>query len=346
MGVLSGGFIELPAWLTWDLVFHILDSKIFSAIYWGAAAVVAVIGFIARMKYRDRNLKRLLDAYVEKAKKADDRERQSVKVVIRSAIEKARGQATRGTPAAQFRPSDVFENAARFFAQSQAPVAIELLKREALLCEATINYSEHQVRHARMRAATAYLEIGSMLREQNGREVDALNAFRDMLRVNPGDEDALRMLGVQCRHLNRYPEAEQYFTTLLYQLKQETMVADIKRELALVFVAANDSRAEGVLQEALAIETNERNQHGEALTHELIGLARSRYRWGQARRAYRMSKAIFETLRDTESVKRVQRRIDAMEAHRREELARRREKRRIARTRVSTSEEAQITIIH
>jgi TRAP-type mannitol/chloroaromatic compound transport system permease large subunit len=46
-----------------------------SAIYWGAAAIVAIIGFIARMKYRDRNLKRLLDAYVEKAKRADGHER-------------------------------------------------------------------------------------------------------------------------------------------------------------------------------------------------------------------------------------------------------------------------------
>jgi hypothetical protein len=121
------------------------------------------------MKYRDRNLKKLLDDYVEKAKKADGRERQSVKEVIGRAITKARGLT--GPRSTQFRSSDVFENAARFFAQSQAPVAVDLLKREAAICEATVNHALQQVRHARMRAATAYLEIGSILREQRRERV-------------------------------------------------------------------------------------------------------------------------------------------------------------------------------
>src|SRR5262245_5041000 len=235
MGEFSLGFIELPAWLTWEFVCRILDSKVLSAIYWGSAAIVAVVGLIARMKYRDRNLKRLLDAYVDKAKKAGDRERQSVKVVIHRAIDRARGQRTRGNAVAQFRPSDVFENAARFFAQSQAPIAIDILRGEVLRCEATINYAEQDVRHARTRAATAYLEMGCMLRERKGSEGEALTAFLDMLRVNPGDPDALRMLGVQCRDLKRYPEAERYFTTLLYQTRTAGGIAEVKRELALVF---------------------------------------------------------------------------------------------------------------
>ena len=114
MEALVLGFIELPEWLTLEFVLRIMDSKIFSAVYWGAAAIVAVIGFIARMKYRDRNLKRLLDAYVDKAKKADGHERQSVKVVISRAISKARGLVARGSAAQQFSSSDVFENTARF----------------------------------------------------------------------------------------------------------------------------------------------------------------------------------------------------------------------------------------
>ena len=61
---------ELPAWLTVENIFKLLDSKIFSAISWTASAVVAIIDFIAKMKYRDKNLKKLLDAYIVKAQKA------------------------------------------------------------------------------------------------------------------------------------------------------------------------------------------------------------------------------------------------------------------------------------
>ena len=144
-------FIDLPDWLTLDFILRVMDSKVFSAIYWGAAAIVVIIGFFARMKYRDRNLKKLLDDYVDKARKADGRERQSVKEVIGRAITKARGLA--GPNSVQFRSSDVFENAARLFAQRQAPVAIDLLRREAAVCEATVNHALQQVRHARIRAA-------------------------------------------------------------------------------------------------------------------------------------------------------------------------------------------------
>src|SRR5262245_32301679 len=200
---------ELPDWFTHDFVFRILESKIFSAISWGGAAVVAILGFIAKRKYRDKNLKSLLEGYVERATKTVGKERTSVKAVIGKAIDKARGLGTtRGVGAVQFRTSDVFENAARFFAQSQGGIAINLLLSEAQRCETAIGYANHQVQAARERAATAYLEIGSMLREQ-GDGLKALDAFRDMLRVNPDDLDALRMLGVQCRELKQYEDAER-----------------------------------------------------------------------------------------------------------------------------------------
>jgi hypothetical protein len=99
-------FIELPDWLTLDLILRILENKAFSAVYWLAAAVVAIVGFIARMKYRDRNLKRLLDAYLEKARKSEGKERESVKEVIGRAIRKARGLPVQGS----FNPADVFED--------------------------------------------------------------------------------------------------------------------------------------------------------------------------------------------------------------------------------------------
>src|SRR5262245_25400850 len=83
--------IEIIDWLTTDFILRVLDSKIFSAIYWGGAAIVAIIGLIARVKYRDRNLKGLLDRYVEKAREGEGNERRSVKDVIGRAMRKARG---------------------------------------------------------------------------------------------------------------------------------------------------------------------------------------------------------------------------------------------------------------
>jgi hypothetical protein len=142
------------------------------------------------------------------------------------------------------------------------------------------------------------------------------------------------MLGTQCRDLKRYGEAEQYFNTLLFQVSSNAVLAaDIKRELALVFLANEEyPRAEASLEEALTIEKQQRNQHGEALSHELIGLVRSRYRWTQARRAFNLSKSIFETINNEEGVRRVQGRIDLMEAGRNAELQRRKEKRHTARS--------------
>jgi hypothetical protein len=58
------------------------------------------------MKYRDRNLKRLLDAYLEKARESEGKERESVKEVIGRAIRKARGLPVQGS----FNPADVFED--------------------------------------------------------------------------------------------------------------------------------------------------------------------------------------------------------------------------------------------
>lgn len=121
------------------------------------------------MRYRDRNLKRLLDAYLEKAKRGEGKERASVKEVIGRAIRKARGLPSRGSTAHTFNPSDVFEDAARLCAQRQPNDAIKLLRKEAGKCEATIAYARHQLRLAQQRAATAFLEIGFIMRDQ-GRE--------------------------------------------------------------------------------------------------------------------------------------------------------------------------------
>jgi tetratricopeptide (TPR) repeat protein len=320
---------QIPDWLTPEFILRVLDSKIFSAIYWGAAAVVAVIGFIARMKYRDRNLKRLLDAYVEKATKGEGRERQSVKSVIGRAMRKARGLPARRGDRTTFRSSDIFEDAARLWAQRQPRDAIDSLRKEAAKCESTVNYVKHQLRLAQERAATAYLEIGSILRDQN-QGTEALDAFNAMLRVNPEDQDALRMLGIQYRDLQRFREAEQNFTTLLFYVQSDpATAADIKRELAAVFVGSKEyQRAETTLDEAMKIETNRSNQRGIALTHESIGTVQTaRSRWKQARRSYDDSKTIFHALSDTESVARVQVLTDRMEAARSEALQRRQQRR-------------------
>jgi tetratricopeptide (TPR) repeat protein len=317
---------ELPWWLTLENVLRFADSKIFSAIYWGAAAVVAVIGFIARMHYRDRNLKRLLDAYIAKAARGEGRERATVKEVISRAIRKARGLTPSGATV-PFDVSDVFQEAARLCAQRQPHRAIELLRREAEKCESTIEYARHQVRLAQQRAATAHLEIGFILRDQ-GRGVDAIEAFTEMLRVNPEDLDALRMRGLQYRELERYDDAIRDFNTVLYCVQGDAAaVADTKRELALVHVARKRyADAFAALDEALKIEVERGSQRGTALTHESIGGAKAARGWRQqAEEAYTLALKIFRDLGDNEGVERVAKLLGQLKEAREEEARRRRE---------------------
>jgi tetratricopeptide (TPR) repeat protein len=309
---------DLPSWLTPDFVFRVLESKIFSAISWGGAAIVAIIGFIARMKYRERNLKRLLDAYVAKATKAEGKERESVKSVIRRALRKARGLPTQGTTVATFDTSNVFEDAARLCAQRQPNDAIEQLRREAANCEATVDYANHQVRMAQERAATAYLEIGSILRDQ-GRGHEALEAFSSMLRVHPGDLDALRMRGLQFRDLERYDEAERDLNSLLFfYANDRAATADVKRDMATVHLGRrNYTEAFKALDEAMEIEVQRDDQRGIALTHESIGSAKAvRTWWQQSEDAYMLSLGIFRNLHDAESAQRVTLALQGMQERR------------------------------
>ena len=297
---------ELLAWLTFENAIRIADSKVFTAIYWGSAAVVAVVGFVARMRYRDRNLKRLLDAYIAKARRGEGKERASVKEVIGRAIRKARGLSARGD-AVPFDVSDVFQDAARLCAQRQPNQAVDLLRREAGKCESTIEYARHQVRLAQQRAATAHLEIGFILRDQ-GRAVDAVGAFTDMLRVNPEDLDALRMRALQYRELERYDEAQRDFNVVLHYVQGDvSAVADTKRELALVHLGRkryNDAIA--VLDQAMQIEVERGSERGTALTHESIGgVKAARGWWQQAEDAYNRAMKIFRDVGDSESVERI-----------------------------------------
>jgi tetratricopeptide (TPR) repeat protein len=320
---MEGFLFELPAWLNVDFILRVLDSKIFSAIYWGSAAVVAVVGLIARLKYRKANLKKLLDAYMEKARQAEGREREAVKEVIKRATDKARGLAN-GKP---FDPSKVFEDAARMFAQSQPHYAIQLLTTEAEACEATIDLAKHRVRLAQERAATAYLEIG-MIHRHLDRGLPAVAAFTAMLRVNPGDLDALQMRGTQYRDLERFTEAEGDFRTLEYHVAEKAAaVADVKRELGAVFLGSHDyTRAENALDEAMKIEEELHSQRGIALTHESIGTVRTaRKQWKRAMRSYAHSRVIFQSLGDHDSAKRVDKLIAGMAEARSIELRRRRE---------------------
>ena len=62
-----------------------------------------------------------------------------------------------------------------------------------------------------------------------------------MLRVNPENTDALQMLGVQCRDLKRYEDAERWLRTLLHYVEKDAAAsADVKRELGLVFLDSGD----------------------------------------------------------------------------------------------------------
>lgn len=295
--------LELPQWLDFDFILRVIDSKFFSAISWSASAVVAILGFIAKMKYRDKNLKKLLDAYIAKARKAEGRERESVKEVIKRALNKARGKANRKG----FDPSDPFEDAARMFAQSQPHAAIAILTKEASKCEATIDYANHHVRLARERAATAYLEIG-MMRRHLGQGMEAAEAFTSMLRVNPGDLDALRARGAQYRDLDMFKEAEGDFIALEQLLGGDRAgVAETRRELGAVFVGNRDyGRADLVLEAAMKLEVELFSQRGVALTHESVGTLRTAQGyWKKAKTAYDQGRVIFSNLGDDESVRRV-----------------------------------------
>ena len=312
-----GLFVQIPEWLTKELVVEILQSKVFLAIYYGGAAVLGVVAYIGKRKYSERNLKALLDRHLEKAKASEGKERASVKAVISHALRKARGLPAQG--GTQFNPADVFQQAALLCAQRQPDHAIEVLKRETVLCEATVGYAQHQLRLAQERAATAHYEIGSIRRSQN-KGADALDAFAAMLRANPGDHDALWWLGVQLRDLERFTESERYFNTLLHLVgNDQGMTADIKRELGAVFLGRKDyADAENVLAEAMQIEKDRHSQPGIALTQESIGAVKAGRRWWQkAREAYDESQRIFSALGDRESVERVQIAIDRMEGLRR-----------------------------
>lgn len=333
---------ELPAWLNVDFILRVLDSKIFSAIYWGSAAVVAVVGLIARLKYRKANLKKLLNAYVETARQAEGRERESVKEVIKRAVDKARGLAN-GKP---FDPSKVFEDAARMFAQRQPGHAIQILTTEVGACEATIEFAKHQVRLCQERAATAYLEIG-MIHRHHDQGLLAVEAFTSMLRVNPGDLDAFQMRGTQYRDMGRFTEAEGDFRALEYHVAgKPAAVADVKRELGAVFLSSGDHpRAENVLNDAMKIEEELHSQRGIAITHESLGTVRTaRKRWKQARHSFDDSKVIFNLLDDRESVARVDKLIRGMLEARNQELRRRREKQKRAHRQPTVAEH--VPVLH
>ena len=244
-----GLFIQVPDWLTKELVIEILQSKIFLAIYYGGAALLALVGYLGRRKYSERNLKKLLDAHLEKASAVEGKERANVKSVIGQALQKARGLPTRG--GISFNPSDVFQQAALLCAQRQPHLAIEVLKREATLSEATIGHAQHQLRLAQERAATAFYEIGTIQRAQD-KGTEALDAFTAMLRVNPNDHDALWWLDIQHRELGSFDEAEQNFDTLLGLVGgYPEKVAEVKRELGAVYLGWKDyGEAERVLGEA------------------------------------------------------------------------------------------------
>jgi tetratricopeptide (TPR) repeat protein len=227
-----------------------------------------------------------------------------------------------------FDPSKVFEEAARLFAQSQPEEAIRLLTLEAGTCESTIDFARHHVRLSQERAATAHLEIG-MIHRHFGRGVPAIQAFMSMLRVNPGDLDAFRMLGIQYRDMGLYLEAEQNFNALEYHVRGDpAAVADAKRELGAVFLGSRAfSRAEAVLNEAMAIEKSIPSQMGIALTHESIGAVQTaRKRWAGAKRSYESSRPIFESLDDGDGVARVDEQLRNMEIARQQALRHRRER--------------------
>jgi hypothetical protein len=141
-----------------------------------------------------------------------------------------------------------------------------------------------------------------------------------MLRVNPEDLDALRMLGIQYRELERFDESEQHFTTLAFYVQSDpAATADIKRELASVQLGRKKfTDVFTLLDEAMAIETQRGSQSGIAITHECIGAAKATRGWTkQSEDAYKLSLGIFRALRDDDGVRRVRTALTQMQERRR-----------------------------
>ena len=107
---------------------------------------------------------------------------------------------------------------------------------------------------------------------------------------------------------------------LLYLVAADAAAtADIKRDLATVFVASKDwTRAFATLAEALQIEVERDNQPGIALTHESMGGAKAaRTWWQQSEESCDASLKIFRTLGDQESIARVSAALAQMQERRR-----------------------------
>ena len=261
-------------------------------------SIAATVWFGRR--YVKRHIRTLLEKQVQEIASEERLDRGSVKAVIQTAIDKARGLSP---PEQEFDVKDTFETAARYCAQRQPEYGIELLVNRTLLAQAAAELSEERAHNARMEAATAQLQIG-LIRRHQGDTVKALEAFKSMLALYPEDVDGLRFTGQELERQNRLSEAREYYERmekLGVGGDDKLLIGEALRSLARVNDSFKD--ASTLLDQCLTLEKSIHHDVGIAHTWKTIGDLRCQPgHWKIAEEAYDNALKIFSAIEHQEAV--------------------------------------------
>lgn len=261
-------------------------------------------------KYVQQHLRRLLEREIGKIAEAEQMDRGHVLLITNAAVKKAQGT---GDPSFVFGVRTAFDVAARYCAQRQTADAIELLDRETLLSRGAADLLEKRATAARVKAATAQLQIGLISRSQ-GDTVAALAAFKSMVDVHPDDVDGLRFAGQELESQGRLSEARERYERLeqiAIGTDDKILLGESLRSLARVNDSFRDALA--VLDECLALEKSIHHDLGLAYTWKTIADIRTRAaHWQIAQEAYDNALRLFGVLNHDEARQEAQQAKDWM----------------------------------
>lgn len=290
---MDAGWLDLVEFLTHatDLTFRFVVGDVLDIVKI-LLSIAATIYFGRR--YVKRHLRRLLEQQVKEIAAENEHDRAGIKSVTQSAVDKLAGIAPVQGP---FDVKSAHGVAARYHAQRQTKHAIELLDHETILTENAAKHAELQMENARMKAATAQLQIGMMLSQQ-GETVEALAAFKRMLQLNPDDIDGLRFSGQELVKQGRLGEARETFERLeqiAIGQDESRLQAEALRFLALV--SSTFTQRLALLEQSLNLEQAIHHNVGIAHTLKAIGDVRAGSgMWRIAEAAYDDALTIFEVI--------------------------------------------------
>jgi tetratricopeptide (TPR) repeat protein len=175
--------------------------------------------------------------------------------------------------------------------------------------EISILGAEESLVRTRQRAATVYLEIGTIHKSMN-QPMEALGAFGKMQAANPGDIDATNQLGALYRELGRYLDSEKEFQKLVDMAEgsgDQALLAETLREMAQThFMNGRAGVASGLIERSLEIEKVRDHQRGIAIASEQLGTVKAAL--GAHKRAkvlYETSGSLFQVLGDRDGARRM-----------------------------------------